>query len=122
MFLMVIFSFFFFFFLYRYAATGDADGEPISREDEFEKMERLEKEVLDYPGSNFFLFYSKKSLIYLGLYFRFKSNPNLVSGFEARKLPRAFLVLLENLLNKTPSARPSSERVAKAIRDGKVCY
>ena len=50
--------------LYRYAATGDADGEPISREDEFEKMERLEKEVLDYPGSVFFfLFYSKKSLI-----------------------------------------------------------
>ena len=53
--------------------------------------------------------------------FRFKSNPNLVSGFEARKLPRAFLVLLENLLNKTPLVRPSSERVAKAIRDGKVC-
>ena len=49
------------------------------------------------------------------------SNPNLVSGFEARKLPRAFLVLLENLLNKTPSVRPSSERVATAIRDGKVC-
>ena len=123
MFLMVIFSFFFFFFLYRYAATGDADGEPISREDEFEKMERLEKEVLDYPGSVFFfLFYLKKSLIFLGFYLRFKSNPNLVTGFEARKLPRAFLVLLENLLNKTPSARPSSERVAKAIRDGKVCY
>jgi hypothetical protein len=52
---------------------------------------------------------------------RFKSNPNLVSGFEARKLPRAYLVLLENLLHKTPAARPSSERVATAIRDGKVC-
>ena len=123
MFLMVVFSFFFFFFLNRYAAAGDADGEPLSQEDEFEKMERLEKKVLDYPGSVcFFIFYSKKLLIYLGLYFRFKSNFNLVSGFEARKLPRAFLVLLENLLNKTPLARPSSERVAKAIRDGKVCY
>ena len=53
--------------------------------------------------------------------YRFKSNPNLVSAFEARRLPRAFLVLLENLLNKTPSVRPSSERVATAIRDGKVC-
>ena len=53
--------------------------------------------------------------------FIFKSSPNLVSAFEARKLPRAFLVLLENLLNKTPSIRPSSERVATAIREGKVC-
>lgn len=51
---------------------------------------------------------------------RFKSNPNLVSGFEARRLPRAFLVLLENLLHKTPASRPSSQRVATAIRDGKV--
>jgi hypothetical protein len=40
--------------------------------------------------------------------FRFKSNRNLVSGFEARKLPRAFLVFLEK---KTLSVRPSSERV-----------
>ena len=63
----------------------------------------------------FFLF-----LLIISL-FRFKSNPNLVSAFEARKLPRAFLVLLENLLNKTPSIRPSSERVATAIREGKVC-
>jgi hypothetical protein len=50
----MIFSFLFFFFLHRYAATGDANGEPISREEEFEKMERLEKEVLDYPGLVFF--------------------------------------------------------------------
>ena len=41
--------------MYRYAATGDANGEPISRDEEFGKMERLEKEVLDYPGL-FFLF------------------------------------------------------------------
>ena len=40
--------------MYRYAATGDANGEPISRDEEFEKMERLEKEVLDYPGFFFF--------------------------------------------------------------------
>jgi hypothetical protein len=36
--------------LHRYATAGDADGEPLSREEESEKMERLEKEVLDYPG------------------------------------------------------------------------
>ena len=37
----------------RYAAEGDANGEPISRNEEGEKMSRLEKEVQDYPGSVF---------------------------------------------------------------------
>lgn len=37
-------------FYFRYAAEGDANGEPISRDDEGEKMMRLESEVLDYPG------------------------------------------------------------------------
>ena len=53
----------FFFLTYRYAAAGDADGEPLSRDEEFEKMERLEKEVLDYPGFGFLFFsffFSKK--------------------------------------------------------------
>ena len=53
-------------------------------------------------------------------FLRFKGNSTLVSTFEARRLSRAYLVLLENLLHKTPSARPSCERVASAIRDGKV--
>lgn len=48
-------------YLHRYASTGDADGEPLSREEEFEKMERLEKEVLDYPGLVFFSFFPKKT-------------------------------------------------------------
>ena len=113
--------FLFFSFTYRYAAAGDAVGEPLSRDEEFEKMERLEKEVLDYPGLVFFAKNRWISHIILCC-FRFKSNPNLVSGFEARRLPRTFLVLLENLLNKKPSIRPSSERVATAIRDGKVCF
>jgi hypothetical protein len=51
---------------------------------------------------------------------RFKAAPGLVAAFEARRLPRSFLVLLESLLNKTPAARPSCERVAGAIREGKV--
>lgn len=41
--------------LHRYAAAGDANGEPISREEESDKMERLEREVLDYPGLVFFI-------------------------------------------------------------------
>ena len=37
----------------RYAAEGDANGEPISRNEEGEKLQRLEKEVLNYPGCVF---------------------------------------------------------------------
>lgn len=112
--------------LRRYAAAGDASGEPISREEESDKMERLEREILDYPGFVFLLLRLSHELHFMltpfpDVPFRFKSNPNLVSGFESRKLPRAFLVLLENLLHKTPTVRPSSERVATAIRDGKAC-
>ncbi|KAF8954903.1 hypothetical protein BDZ97DRAFT_2064311 [Flammula alnicola] len=51
-------------------------------------------------------------LLFFKLPYRFKSTPSLVAGFEARRLPRAFLVLLENLLHKSPAARPSSERRA----------
>ena len=44
----------------------------------------------------------------------------MVAKFDARWLPRTFLVLLESLLNKTPSMRPTCERVTEAIRKGKV--
>ena len=54
---------FFFYYTYRYAAIGDADGEPISRDGEFETMERLEKEVLDYPGLVSFSFFFFKRLL-----------------------------------------------------------
>ncbi|KIM42420.1 hypothetical protein M413DRAFT_444837 [Hebeloma cylindrosporum] len=97
---MILHKLLFFKLPYRYAAAGDANGEPISRNEEGEKLERLEKEVLNYPG--------------------FKSTPDLVAGFETRRLPRAFLVLLENLLHKSPAGRPSSERVSTAIREGKL--
>ncbi|KAJ6571634.1 kinase-like protein [Mycena capillaripes] len=67
---------------------------------EGDKMDRLENEVLTYPG--------------------FKSNQTLAMQFEARRLPRAFLVLLESLLHVAPSGRPSCERVSTAIREGRV--
>ena len=60
--LIVVFLIPFFLYTFRYAAIGDADGEPISREAEFGKMERLEKEVLDYPGLVFFFFFGFKNL------------------------------------------------------------
>ncbi|KAJ3988912.1 kinase-like protein [Lentinula detonsa] len=68
--------------------------------DEAEKMDRLEEELLAYPG--------------------FRSTPALVEAFEGRKLPRAILVLLENLLNPVPSKRPTCKKVKSAVRDGMV--
>ncbi|EDR06625.1 uncharacterized protein LACBIDRAFT_299595 [Laccaria bicolor S238N-H82] len=100
---MILHKLLFFKLPYRYAAEGDANGEAVtggSRAGEGEKMDKLEREVLEYPG--------------------FKTAPGLVAAFEARRLPRSFLVLLESLLNKIPAARPSCERVAGAIREGKL--
>ncbi|KAJ7596732.1 kinase-like domain-containing protein [Mycena floridula] len=79
---------------YRYA---EAAGESVT---EGTKMERLEQEVLNFPG--------------------FKVTSALVTTFESRRLPRAFLVLLESLLNPNPSGRPSCERVLTAIREGRL--
>lgn len=84
---------------------GDAKAKPPKMRrpparNEAEKIERLEQEVLSYSG--------------------FRSTPVLVQAFEARKLPRAMLVLLENLLNPIPAKRPTCERVKGAVRDGKV--
>ena len=53
-------------------------------------------------------------------HYRFKPTPTLVTAFEARRLPRAYLVLLESLLNVKPSARPTCERVLNAIRERRV--
>ncbi|KAH8083321.1 kinase-like protein [Cristinia sonorae] len=74
--------------------------EPDSKRDGKATSDALEREVLEYPG--------------------FKSSPNAVSLFESRHLPRAFLLLLEGLLNVNPTARPSSERVLTAIREGRL--
>lgn len=50
----------------------------------------------------------------------FKSSSSLQTLFESRRLPKAYLFLLEGLLNINPSIRPSSERVLGAIREGRV--
>ncbi|KAJ2929458.1 hypothetical protein H1R20_g7635, partial [Candolleomyces eurysporus] len=99
---MILHKMLFFKLPYQYAAEGDANGEPVSldRSQEGEKMARLEREVLEYPG--------------------FKGTPALVAAFETRRLPRTFIVLLEGLLHRTPSGRPSCDRVATAIREGKL--
>ena len=57
----------------RYAAEGDANGEPISRNEEGEKLERLEKEVLNYPGY-VFPTYNKNRGYSLTLFYLIASN------------------------------------------------
>ena len=47
---MILHKLLFFKLPYRYAAAGDAAGEPVSTTDEGAKMDKLEKEVFDYPG------------------------------------------------------------------------
>ncbi|KAK2465120.1 hypothetical protein APHAL10511_002928, partial [Amanita phalloides] len=96
---MILHKMLFFRLPYRYAAEGDANGLPVSTTDETEKMDKLEKEVLSYPG--------------------FRSSPQMVTAFEARRLPRSFLILLESLLNIVPQSRPSVERISAALREGK---
>jgi len=97
---MILHKLLFFKLPYRYAAVGDANGQPVSTDKEDEKMQRLEAEILHYPG--------------------FKTSAETVVTFERRRLPKSFLVLLENLLHRAPGTRPSCARVATAIREGKV--
>ena len=49
----------------RYAAVGDANGEAVtggSRAGEGEKMDKLEREVLEYPGWVYFLLLFRHTL------------------------------------------------------------
>ncbi|CAK5264077.1 unnamed protein product [Mycena citricolor] len=67
---------------------------------EADKMARLENEILNYAG--------------------FQSDNAHTIHFRTRHLPRAFLILLETLLHVKPSNRPSCDRVAFALREGKL--
>lgn len=50
----------------------------------------------------------------------FRSTSALLTTFESRALPVAFLILLEGLLNTKPQMRPSIDRVMRGIREGSV--
>ncbi|KAJ3926733.1 MAG: kinase-like domain-containing protein [Lentinula lateritia] len=111
---MILHRMLFFKLPWRYASDGVGDSDtprgtenpgsnppkvrrPPAR-DEAEKMDRLEEEVLAYPG--------------------FRSTPALIEAFEGRKLPRAILILLENLLNPVASKRPACRKVKSAVSEG----
>ncbi|RPD65593.1 kinase-like protein [Lentinus tigrinus ALCF2SS1-7] len=85
------------FFKLPYRHTSDND-DPSRPKDGKDYSDRLEAEIQDYPG--------------------FKSSSVLVNAFESRRLPKAYLLLLESLLHVKPVVRPSSERVLSVIKDG----
>ncbi|KII84615.1 hypothetical protein PLICRDRAFT_117648 [Plicaturopsis crispa FD-325 SS-3] len=91
---MLLHKLLFFRLPYRFASDGGGDASEGS------KMDQLENEVRSYPG--------------------FKASVQLAAAFEARRLPRAYLVLLDGLLSVAPGGRPTSERVLGAIREGRV--
>ena len=104
---MILHKLLFFRLPYRWAAYGDRPGlggsdAKSSDEDEEsgDDTDRLEREVSSYPG--------------------FKSTARLETLFTSRRLPRSYLVLLESLLNVTPAARPTCEKVLAALHLGKV--
>ena len=87
------------FFRLPYLHTSDND-DPSRPRDGREYSDKLEAEILNYRG--------------------FVSSSVLSSAFESRRLPKAYLLLLETLLNIKPSSRPSSERVLGVIKEGRV--
>ena len=105
---MILHKLVFFRLPYRWAEYGDRPGLYGSdtappNEGDYGKdndTDRLEREVSSYPG--------------------FKSTPRLETLFTSRTLPRSYLVLLESLLNVTPAARPSCEKVLAALHLGLV--
>ncbi|CAL1709204.1 unnamed protein product [Somion occarium] len=94
---MILYKLLFLRLPYRYASDNV---EEDSKRDGKEISDLLEKEVREYPG--------------------FKATSSMVTSFESRRIPRAFLILLENLLTVVPSSRPSAERVLSAIREGRL--
>ena len=94
---MILHKLLFFRLPYRYSSDCD---DPSRPKDGKEFADRLEDEILRYPG--------------------FRHTPPMVTAFESRRLPRAYLYLLENLLHVKPTVRMSSERVMNAIKEGSV--
>ena len=52
----------------------------------------------------------------------FKKTSAIRSTFDSRRIPQAFLILLEGLLHVIPTSRPTAERVLSAINKGQVSH
>ncbi|KAH9941311.1 kinase-like protein [Epithele typhae] len=85
------------FFRLPFRHTSDND-DPSRPKDGQEYSDELEAEILAYKG--------------------FKSSASHMNTFEPRRIPKAYLLLLETLLNVKPSGRPTSDRVLSVIQEG----
>ncbi|KIM76169.1 hypothetical protein PILCRDRAFT_12941 [Piloderma croceum F 1598] len=96
---MILHKILFFRLPYQYAADDGDEGNPGGI-NEGDKMAQLEQEIQSYSG--------------------FKPSATLGTTFGTRRLPRAYIVLLESLLNVNPFARPTCDRVLSAIRERRL--
>lgn len=119
---MILHKLLFFRLPYKWASDGEGVRD-ISRgaEDGHSVMDRLENEVRAYNGYACIIFSiccvlrSQHRVLP-----RFKPNASIDTLFKSRHLPRAYLVLLENLLNTSTAVRPSCERILQGLHSGMV--
>jgi hypothetical protein len=117
---MILHKILFFRLPYQYAADDGDEGSNPGDTNEGAKMAQLEREIQSYSGSVLFIMLAAG----IGAHTsdaRFKPSATLGTTFGTRRLPRAYVVLLESLLNVNPFARPTCERVLSAIRERRVC-
>jgi len=115
---MILHKILFFRLPYQYAADGDEGSNPGGA-NERDKMAQLEREIQTYSGSVSFIVLAAGTGAHISDT-RFKPSATLGTTFGTRRLPRAYVVLLESLLNVNPFARPACERVLSAIRERRV--
>lgn len=117
---MILHKILFFRLPYQYAADGGDEGSNPGDANEGDKMAQLEREIQSYSGSVLLIMLAAGTGAHISDA-RFKSSATLATTFGTRRLPRAYIVLLESLLNVNPFARPTCERVLSAIRERRVC-
>lgn len=85
---------------FRLPYHNSSDGSRAGQSHDNGDLEKLEREVQEYPG--------------------FRRSSTVSTVFEGRGLPQSYLWLLEGLLNRNSKKRPSSEQVLRAIKDGQL--
>jgi serine/threonine protein kinase len=88
------------FFRLPYDGLDGAAPDSRAKEGEKDRLDHLAAMVAEYAG--------------------FKPTPAHGAAFTARRIPKAYLLLLETLLNPVSAFRPSCDRVLQAIWEGRL--